>query len=172
MKTIFRILVKKNPRFISIVSLIISIFGLIIAFWVLIIAFWGLYLKYNPRPEPALKYFVGYIKFYGNNPFSGKPSFIITIKNKGVTTQKLYSIQTDKGEYIHPFYSRKGESRESWFALDSYNKESIFLDITPYLLKKLKNTNGLFLLNNVKDKKKIISKKDIQKALKSYKTLK
>ena len=138
----------------------------IIPYLALVIACLSLYLQYNPKPEPPLKNITGYIDFNEDSFFNGKPSFIISIKNKGITTQKITSIQNDKGHRIHYFYNK---DKEAWIALESHNKKSVLLDITPSVLKKLKNTNGLFVLNNIRNKKKIISKKDIQKALELYK---
>ena len=116
----------------------------------------------------GIKNFSGFIDFQ-DNPFKYGIGFVIVIQNKGLTTQDISFIKTDKKETIYLFHSH---GNPAIFTVAPRTSKAFFLDPTPPLLKKLEKANSLILFNSNRDKKKIISKKDIQKVLKLYRKIK
>ena len=116
----------------------------------------------------GIKNLSGFIYFQKDDPFYGKSGFIISIKNNGLTPQDIAFIQNDKKEQIDLFIDTENNLE---LTLKPGGTTGLFLIITPDVLRKLKNADSLILFNNMGKTKKIISKKEIQKALESYKKL-
>ena len=117
----------------------------------------------------GIKNLYGFIHFQKDDPFYKKTGFIITIKNKGLTPQNITFIQNDRKEHIDSFIAPENKNE---FTLNPRATTGLFLIITPDILRKLESADSLILFNNMGKSKKIISRKDIQKALESYKKAK
>lgn len=91
------------------------------------------------------------------------PAFWVTVVNKGITKQGFWCLRTDKGKNIV-----LGDMFTENF-LKPHDVKFFFVDITSDILKNLEESKALFLVGSGGSKKKVISKKSIQKALKQYK---
>ena len=108
----------------------------------------------------------GFIYFHKEDPFYREPGFLVAIQNKGLTPQNITFIRSDKEDYIYSFI---GPKDKPGFTLKKRATTGFFLVITPDILRKLESADSLILFNNIGKNKEIISKKDIQRVLESYK---
>ena len=91
----------------------------------------------------------------------GKYQFDFNIKNKGFVSQKIKYIVNNKRDCIHYF------SKE--LIIPPRDMVEIPVKMTDEVLMTLQDSEGLFLTDNLRNKQKILSKKDIQRVLKEYK---
>ena len=131
----------------------------------IIIAVCALFLSYIANQEQisrwrGIKNIYGNIFYSKDGPLYKEPAFMIAIQNKGLTPQNITMIQDDKNNNLHFFLHKNGQPT---FMLDPGMGIPVFIKIKPGVLKILKNAKGLFLLNTIGKKKKIISKKIFKK---------
>ncbi len=112
----------------------------------------------------------GQIFFYKETKENGKikmhSTFLINLTNKGRTDQKITAIQDDKGYFIKVLF-QPNEDRKNGIILKRDESHSVSIEIKQDILNQFKNSNGLFLFDNG-NKKKIVSKKELNKVLKAY----
>ena len=89
-----------------------------------------------------------------------KTRFELNIKNKGFVAQKIKCVVNHKKDSIYLFKEK--------LSVPPRDQVEVLWEITEDQLDILKNSEGLFLSDNLHNKQKILSKKDIQEVLKEY----
>lgn len=156
-------------------AVLIELGGVIVQAVFTCLTFWLLYvISYKERRNrKGIKNLKGEVHF-STESFLG-PMFAFLVINQGLASQHVCYIVTNKKKKL---YFRHEVKRNGGIdkIVDIYGGKEIksgktqtfFVGINSYTLGALKEANALFLLDGFGKKKKIILKKDIQKALKEY----
>lgn len=149
------------------IGVIVNIVGVIVN---AIIAFGVFRILYIANQEKisqykGLKDLSGYITIT-NTLLNTKTAFIIAIRNKGFANQNITHIKDDKGNIIYLFLKPENTNQ-----LGKIIPPGQIISFVLYIdqIKAIENSAGLFVSDIYGAQKKIISKKDIQKALDLYK---
>ena len=101
-----------------------------------------------------------------DSKLSNEPGFVVIIQNKGLAPQGLTTISDGGSNPIRILFNSK---KTPGVMLNYGDLKMEFFKATPFLVDKLKKSNGLFVTNRLGKKKKIASKNKIKGVLEAYK---